>query len=137
MARSLCLALFRPAHRRCPLAGYELGYELDSRLAGAPDVIVIECPIDDANLRHGISPAQSRSLHEEIIAQSYDAAPGAPAGPVPPAAPARGGFVSLEVPSSPVQRLGPTGGAGVPKCGRLLGSLSPLNPPQIKQKACI
>ena len=37
--------------------------------------------------------------------------PEAPAGPVQPAVPARCGFVSLEVPSGPVQRLGPRGGA--------------------------
>ena len=44
-------------------------------------------------------------------------APEAPAGPVYPEVPARGGFVSLEVPSGPVQRVGPRGEAAgkIPK----------------------
>lgn len=49
--------------------------QIDPVLARPPDIVVMEFSINDADLRHRMSPAQSQEVHEEIIAQVYDTAP--------------------------------------------------------------
>lgn len=49
--------------------------QIDRVVAAAPDVVLIEFAINDADLRDGVSPAQGRARHDALVAQLAAALP--------------------------------------------------------------